>query len=141
MALRAPSMSPASMSCEISPARQAELQIRFSWYHQVPVAVVILREKDEVVVALVLRILQAVVVVPRDIHLAADDGLHYEVAVRILVALVVGILEKLLDPVHVAVVGDGQGGHAEFPGALEELPDVGESVKDGILGMDVEVYE
>ena len=109
--------------------------------HQILIAVVILREKDKVVVALVLRILQAVVVVPRDIHLAADDGLHYEVAVRILVALVVGILEELLHAVHVAVVGDGQGGHAEFPGALEELPDVGESVKDGILGMDVEVYE
>ena len=116
--------------------RHPGLVVVFAFYvsggyylYQVLVAFIVLGQEDEVIVSPVLVVLQPVVVMARDIDLAADDGLHRRV--------LRGKLEELLDTVHVAVVGDGQGRHAELFRTLEQLGDGGESVKDGVLGMDV----
>ena len=101
--------------------------------HQVLVALIILGEQDEVVVFLVVVVLEAVVVVLRDVDLAAEDGLD----VRVLL----GHVAEVLDAVHVAVVRDGEARHAELLRAPEELLDVAHPVEDGVLGVDVKVYE
>ena len=101
--------------------------------HQVPVAIVILGQEDEVVVALVGAVLDLMVVPARDIDFATDDGLD----VRVLL----GELEELLDAVHVSMVGDGQTGHAELFRPVEQVLDGGLAVQDGILGMYVQVNE
>ena len=101
--------------------------------HEVLVAVVVLGEQDEVVVLLVVVVLEVVVVVLRDVDLAAEDGLD--------VRMLLGHVAEVLDAVHVAVVGDGEAGHAQFFGPAEELLDVAHPVEDGVLGMDVQVYE
>ena len=85
------------------------------------------------VVILVGVVLEGMVIMLRDVDLAADDGLDGRVFLR--------YLEKFLDPVHVAVVGDGQGGHAEFLGPLEKVLDRRLAVEDRVLGMDVQVDE
>ena len=101
--------------------------------HQVPVPVVVLGQEDEVVVLAVVVVLEGVVVVLRDIDLAADDRLDPGMLRR--------ILEELLDAEHVAVVRDGKAGHAELFGAVEQVLDRRLSVEDGVLGMYVQVDE
>ena len=101
--------------------------------HQVLVALVILGQEDEVVVFLVVVVLEVVVVVLGDVDLAAVDGLDRRVFGR--------HVAEILHAVQVAVVGDGEARHAELFRAAEELLDVAHPVEDGILGMDVEVYE
>ena len=107
--------------------------------HEVAVAGGILGQKDQVIVSPVGGILELVVVMPRNIHLAANDGLDLVIAFRIL--MLSGHLEELLDPVHVAVVRDGESGHSELRRTLEKLPHIGESVKDGVLCVDVKMDE
>ena len=87
-----------------------------------------------------LVVLQLGVVMPRDIHLASDDRLDL-VLFSLFVLMLVGELEELLDTVHVSVVGDGQRGHAHGFCPVEQSGYRRESVEDGILGVDVEVYE
>ena len=101
--------------------------------HQVLVAVVVFGQEDEVVEFLVVVVLEVVVVVLRHVDLAAEDRLH----VRVLL----GNVAEVLDTVHVAVVRDGQAGHAEFLRTAEELLDIAHSVEDGVLRMDVQMYE
>ena len=101
--------------------------------HEVLVAVVILRKKDEVVVPLVGAVLDLVVVPARDIDLAADNGFD----VRVLA----GELVELLDTVHVSMVGDGQAGHTELFRPGKQVLNGGLAVQDGILGMYVQVNE
>ena len=102
--------------------------------HEVVVAGHVLGQQDEVVRAALLFVVgQEAVVVRRDVHLAADDGLH--------VRVFLGVLEEFLHAVHVAVVRDGEGGLAVFVRLLEELRDGGGAIKDGVLCMDVQVYE
>ena len=69
---------------------------------EVFVALVVLRQQDQVVVGAVRLVLQFVVVPPRHVDLAADDGFHRRMLFR--------ELEELLDAVQVAVVRDRQGG-------------------------------
>ena len=97
--------------------------------HQVPVAVVVLGQEDEMVVPLFLD----PVVALGHVDLAADDRLD--------AGMFLGILEELLHPVHVAVVRDGKAGHAQLLGAVEQVFDGRLSVQDGILGMYVKVNE
>ena len=101
--------------------------------HEVPVPRVILRQEDEVVVLLVLVVLETMVVVLRDIDLAAEDRLDLRMLLR--------HVGEVLDAVHIAVVGDGQARHFQLLRPAEELLDVAHPVEDGILGMDVQVYE
>ena len=65
--------------------------------------------------------------------LAAEDRLHVRVLLR--------HVGEVLDAAHVAVVGDGQARHAQLLRPAEELLDVAHPVEDGVLGMDVKMYE
>ena len=109
--------------------------------HQVLVAFVILGQQGEVIVAAVVVVLEVMVVMPRHIHFAADDRLDDGLLVRVEVALVVGKLEELLHAVHVAVVGDGQGRHVQLAGAGEQFLNIGKTVENRVLRVDVKVYE
>ena len=64
-----------------------------------------------------------------DVNLAADDGFYAR--------MLLGVLEELLDAVHVAMVRDGQAGHAQLFRALEKIVDGRLTVQDGILGVNV----
>ena len=107
--------------------------------HKVAVARGILGQEDEMVVCPMVGVLELMVVVPRDVHLAADDGLDLVATVFVLVLS--GHLEELLHAVHITVVRDGDRGHIQLYGALEKLPHIGESVEDGVLGVDVKMDE
>ena len=112
-----------------------------AYLHQILVAVVVLGQENQVVVALVVVVLEMVVIVARNVYLAADQRLDYGLLVRPQVRLVPGPFEELLDTVHVTVVGDGYGRHIELAGAGKQLFDIGQSVKDRVLGMDVQMNE
>ena len=110
-------------------------------FHQVPIAFVVLGQQGQVVVPAMVVVLEPMVIVTGHIDLAADDGLDDGLLVRTEIRLVVGELEELLHAIHVAVVGDGQSRHPELPGPLKQLPDIGKTVKNRILRVDVKVYE
>ena len=98
--------------------------------HEVSVALVVLGEQDHVVElgALVARERG----VGREVDLAADDGLD---------ARLDGGKVELRAAVHVAVVGDGDGGHAELLGALAQRPQAGATVEQRVLRVVVEMHE
>ena len=104
-----------------------------AYFHKVFVAVVILCKKDEVIIISVIGILEFMVVMPRDIHLAADNGLNFR--------MFRGKFEKLLHPVHISVIRYRNAGHTEFFGPVKKFRNRRKSVKDRILGMYVEMDE
>ncbi len=67
-----------------------------------------------------------------DVGLDPDDRLD---------AGALGLLPELVGPEDVAVVGGGQGRHAELGGALEQVADPGRAVEHRVLGVHVEVDE
>ena len=85
------------------------------------------------VVFAVLGVFEGMVVMTRHIDFAAENRFYQR--------MFFGGVVELLHAIHVAMVGDGQAGHAEFLRPLEELFDVGKPVEDGVLGVDVEMYE
>ena len=101
--------------------------------HEIVIAGLVLGQEDEMVVFTVLRVFERVVVMPRHIDLAAENRFYQR--------MLFGGVVELLHTVHVAMVGDGQAGHAEFLRPLEELFNIGKPVEDGVLGVDVEMYE
>ena len=111
------------------------------YLHQVFITCVILRKKNEVIVALMVVVLKVVVVVPCDVDLAAHYGLYDEVSVGISVGLVLRPAEKLLHSEHIAMVRDGKCGHTQFSRAREQFLDARQTVKNTILGVQVKVYE
>ena len=118
------------------------LDVRSGDYlHQVAVTIVVFGQQYEMIVFLVCGIVEIVVITPGYVHLTSNDRLYDEIAVLILVFLVVGVFEKFLYAVHIAVVGDGKCRHSEFTGTLEKRPDIAQAIKNGILCMDVKVYE
>ena len=106
--------------------------------HQVPVSLDVLCQKDEVVICPVLVVLEFRVVVPCDIHLAPDDGLDL-IFFSLLVPVLVGEFEELLYTVHIAVVGNGQGGHAHGLCPVKQGRYRRETVEDGVLRVDVKM--
>ena len=102
-----------------------------TYLHQVLVAAVILRKQDEVIVTSMVGILEIVVVMSRHIYLTADDRLDLRILLR--------HLQKLLDSVHVAMVGDCQSRHAQLFCAFEKASYRSLAVEDGILCMDVKM--
>ncbi len=64
------------------------------------------------------------------VGLQADDGLD--------AGIFAGVV-KLDHAEHGAVVGDRQGGHVHFFGALDQLLDIAEAIQEGIFGMYVQV--
>ena len=106
---------------------------------EVAVALHIFGQKDEVVAAAVtfhiLAFQQAAFA--GHIHLAPDDGLE-----RVFLVFLVELLHLAhegVDAVHVAVVGDGHGALSVGVGFLDEFGYGGQSVKDGVLRVNVQV--
>ena len=90
---------------------------------EVLVALVVLGQHDEVVAALVfLAPSQRLRTVTRDIHLAAEDGdERFQPLFLPLLVDVDAVVVELLDPEHVAVVGDGHALHAVGYRLVNEL--------------------
>ncbi len=99
--------------------------------HQVAVALVVLSQHDEVVVAVALR-RRAMVFFLADVQLAAQDGLH---------AYFFGGVGKLDRSEDVAVVGHGHGGHVEFLDALHQLGGIARAIEHGVIGVQVKMNE
>ena len=76
------------------------------YLHQIPVAVVVLGQQDEVIVSSMVLVLQLMVIVLRHIYLAAYDRLHLRELLR--------CLEELLHTIHIAVVGYRQSRHTKL---------------------------
>ena len=72
----------------------------------------------------------AVKIVGGNIHFAADNGLDPSF---------LGLDEKFHGAIEHAVVGDGDGVHAKFLGAVKQIVDLGETVKQAIVGVDMEM--
>ena len=89
------------------------------YVRKVLVALIVFREEDKVIVRPVLIVLEFRIVVSGDVHLAPDDRLDF-VLLGLFVAVLVRELEEFLDTVHVAMIGDGKGGHAHCLGPVEE---------------------
>ena len=109
------------------------LYVRGGHYlHQILVAVVVLGQQDQVIVFAVLLVVDAVVILG-NVHLAT----HYGLDLREFL----GYVQEVLHAVHIAVVRDGQARHSQFRSPLEELGNIGHSIQDGVLGMDVKMDE
>ena len=98
--------------------------------HEVAVTAVVLGEQDHVIELGTLVARERGV--GREVDLAADDGLD---------AGLDGRLVELRAAVHVAVIGDGDGGHAELLGPRAQLVDARRAVEQGVLRMHVQVHE
>ena len=109
------------------------LYVRGGHYlHQILVAVVVLGQQYQMVVFAVLLVVDAVVVLGH-IHLAAHYGLDFREFLC--------NVQEVLYTIHIAVVSDGQARHTQFRSPLEELGDIGHSIQDGVLRMDVKMDE
>ena len=97
---------------------------------EVVIAFEVLGQQDQVVAGLLVLVLLETVF--HHVDLAAQNRL--DPGVR-------GGVVKVLDAVHVAVVGNGDGVHAEGLGPLDERLDGGGAVEDRILGMYVQMDE
>ena len=87
-------------------------------------------QQDQVVAGLfVLVLLEAVF---HDVNFAAQDRLDARLGRRVV---------EGFDPVHVAVVGDGQRRHTELFGPLDKRLDGCRPVENGVLGMYVQMDE
>ena len=108
---------------------------------EVVVAGAVLREEDEVAAGVVLAVVAVLVLVvaraPRDVGLAAEDGLQGGERGPLLVLLeAAGVVERL-EAEEVAVVGDGDRGHPERPRAGGERADLARAVEQRIGRVDV----
>jgi len=112
-----------------------------NYLYQILIPVVVLGQKDQVEIRAVLVVLFLMVIVPRDIDFAAYERFYLQIPVSVDVRLVIGHFEEFLDAVHVSVVRNGKGRHFEFACAFEQFLDIGQAIKDGVLGMDVKVDE
>lgn len=61
-----------------------------------------------------------------DVHFAADDGFD---------AGFFTFLVEFDDPVHDPMVRNGQGGHAQFLGVLDQFRDPAGPIQEAVLGM------
>ena len=108
--------------------------------HQVPVTLRVLCQKYEVVIRPVFVVLEFGIVVSRDIYLATDYRL-YLVFLSLLVPVLVGEFEELLDPVHISVVCDGEGWHTHGLCPVKQGRYRRETVEDGVLCVDMKMNE
>ena len=101
------------------------------YFHQVGVALVVLRQKDEVIVAVLAGPLLPVEPrARRNIDFAPDDGFDAGFSARFL---------KIDHAVHDAVIGYGSAVHAKFLDALYIFFDLIGAVQQRILGVDVQM--
>ena len=102
---------------------------------QVLVAGLVFGQQQLVVAGVALALLAAkgfFVAVFHQIKLAAHNGLH---------VVLVGLGHEVERPEHVAVVGEGHGGHPVGLGLFHQGADAGLAVEKGVLGVRVEVRE
>ena len=99
--------------------------------HQVAIALVVLRQHDEVVVAVALR-RGAMVVLFADVELAPEDRLDTRIF---------GGVDEVDCAEDVAVVGHGDRGHAEFLDAFDQALDLAGAVEHGVIGMQMKMNE
>ena len=77
-----------------------------------------------------------------DIHLTSEDGLEGFEALRLALLVDLGAaVGQLLHAIHHAMVGDGHAPHAVPDGLLHEVGYLRLAVKDGVVRMDVQMYE
>ena len=87
-----------------------------------------------------LRLVLFPVVAVRDVHLASEDRLDLRQPLEILLRGVACVVERLQRE-QVAVVGDRYRGHAPPAGAFDQRVYLALPVKQGVCGMQVEMYE
>ncbi len=98
---------------------------------QVAIAFVVLRQHDQMVVAVALG-RGAMVFLLADVKLAAQDRLH---------ARFFGGVGECHRAEDVAVVGHGHGGHVQFLDALDQALDVAGAVEHGVVGVKMKMDE
>ena len=99
--------------------------------HQIAVAFVVFRQYQQVVVGIALG-RRAVVVFLANVKLATDDRLN--------VKFVRGV-DEMHRAKNISVVGHGNRGHAQLFHALAKLFDIAGAIKQGVVGMQVQVDE
>ena len=105
--------------------------------NQVLVALIVLRQHDEVVAALVfLAVLLLLRSVLGNIHFATENRLEgFQAFALALFVDADAIIMKLLDAKHVAMIGDGHASHAIVDGLVDQLRYLRLSVEDGEISM------
>lgn len=99
-------------------------------FDEVVVSLEILGEQDEVVACFFVLVLFAVVLY--HIDFASEDGFE---------SRRVGRIVELLYAEHIAVVGNGNGRHAELLGPFHQRGDGGGPIEDGVLRMYMKMSE
>lgn len=101
---------------------------------EVPVALLVLAEQNQVETAAVERLVRIEVapVAGGDIRFDADDRIDSRAGED---------LVELLDAAHIAVVGDGHGRHVVLFGELDQSLDGAGAVEQTVMGVEVQVYE
>ena len=101
---------------------------------EVPVALLVLAEQNQVKAAAVERLVRIEIapVAGGDIRFDADDRVDSRAGEDLM---------KLLDAAHIAVVGDGHGRHVVFLGELDQPLDGAGAVEQTVMGVEVQVYE
>ncbi len=99
-------------------------------FDEVVVSLEILGEQDEVVARFFVLVLFAVVLY--HIDFASEDGFE---------SRRVGRIVELLYAEHIAVVGNGNGRHAELLGPFHQRGDGGGPIEDGVLRMYMKMSE
>ena len=99
--------------------------------HEVPVALVVAGQQDQVVWA-AFRCAPVDAALVGHVGLAADDGLDAPV-------LALGV--EIDGAIEGAVVGDRQGVHAQFNGLVDQVRDSADPVQHAVLGVVVQVGE
>ena len=101
---------------------------------EVVIAVHVLGQHDQVVGALVLAALAVEAARPGHIELRAHDGLQRNTFLG-------HRIQELLHTEHVPVIGDSQGRLTVGHGSIDQVPYLGLTVENRILGMDMQVGE
>ena len=122
------------MAWGTSPPRQAEQQTTPSELDEVVVAVHVLGQHDQVVGALVLAALAVEAARSGHIELRAHDGLKRNTFLG-------HRIQELLYAEHVPVVGNSQGRLTVGHGSIDQVPYLGLTVQNRILGMNMQMGE
>ena len=101
---------------------------------EVVVAIHVLGQHDQMVGTLVLAALAVKAAVPRHIHLATHDRLQRSLFLS-------HRIQELLYTEHIAVIGNRQGRLTVGHGSIDQIPYLGLTVQNRILGMDMQVGE
>ena len=99
-------------------------------FHEASIAFIILRKKNQMIVARAAHLGAVKARLRRKIRLAADDGTD---------SLLLRFLIKINDAVHRPVIGDRDGIHAKFLRACDKLGDAARTVEKAVTCMNVQM--